>query len=401
MENTPENAVKKRVIAPFFAANGFIYALLALYYSFAPKYLDEVAGKSESQIGIILSAGPLVGIISMFVFGVAADKAKYKNNVLIIIIIISAAAFYMIRLSDNIAYLIFVFSVFMFFLSPFGGLLDAVSLEYTTAAGIKYGPMRVMGSLAFGLISLGLTLAISFFKDYADVKIIFPVYALMALFAAVSVKKIPPVKGHAQGKNKISYREFFRDKVCITLFVLIFAMQFAFGSYLNFTQNYLENELNQPSWIWGMTVFVMVFSEMIFFAKFEYFFRRFSVKQVIIFGVFMQVVRYLCFALLPYGTGILITSLITGAFPTAMMYAGAYYINMTVRKEMRASGQTLMYAVSVYVPRFLAGVVGGFTIDYLGGYSSLMFICAGLNLVLLIASGFMPFKDPRENLTGK
>ena len=380
---------------PFFTANALVYSLLAVYYSFIPKYLKDIAGKSDGEIGIILSVGPLVGIASMVIFGIVSDRAKYKNNVLAFILIASAVAFYAVRADNSLIYLVIVFTAFMFFMSPFGGLLDAISLEYTMASGMKYGPIRFLGSLCFGLISLFLTLAMSFFGDYIKVTVIFPVFAAMALISALSVKKIPPVKGHARGKKNIPYRDFFKDRTCITLFSFIFAMQFAFGSYYNFTQNYLEKELNQAPWVWGLTVFLTITGELVFFLKFDYFFKRFSVRGIVLLCVFMQFARCLCFALLPYASCILISSLITGSFGTVMMYAAAYYINLTVKNEMRAFGQTLMYSVSYYVPRALAGIIGGGIVEKLG-FNALMLICAGINLILFLTSKFLPLKEPKK-----
>jgi len=381
-----------KALLPFFIANALVHTLNAVYYSFIPKYLKDIAEKTDGEIGIILSVGPLVGIVSLIFFGIVSDKAKYKNNVLIVTIALCAVMFYMIRLNNSLLYLIIIFAFFMFFMSPYTGLLDAICLEYTTAERIKYGPIRVTGTICFGAAAMILTLVLTFLGDYADVKIIFPVFAFTALFCVIAIKKIPPVKGHARGKQNVSYREFFKDKMMITLFVIIFAVQFSFGAYYNFMQNFLEKTLNQPPWVWGVAVVFTIVGETIFFFKFEYFFKRFSIKTIVIFGVFTQVLRHLSLAFLPYGAAILITSLFTGSFTVVIFYAAAYYINMTVQKEMRAFGQTLLYSLSFSIPRFLAGILGGLTVERLG-FTNLMMICAVINLIIFIATKFMPFKS--------
>ena len=392
IENPQSSKSVRRALFPFFLANGFIYGLNSIYYSFIPKYLKDICGKSEGEIGALLSVGPLVGIISLVFFGVISDKAKYKNNVLMIILIAAAVAFYMIQLNGSFIYLMVIFSVLMFFQSPFGGLIDAVSLEYTTVSGIKYGPIRVMGSLCFGIFSLGLSLILTFFKKYADVKIIFPVFAVIAAVSVIAVKMMPSVKGHAHGKKKVSYREFFQDKACITLLIMLFIGQFSFGCYNNFMQNFLSSRGN-PDWVWGLTVFVTIVGELIFFIKFDYFFGRFRLKHIVIVCVATQVLRYFSFGLLPYGAGVLITSLATGSFCTVINYAASYYINLTVKPEMRALGQTLLYSISFYIPRFLSGWLGGIVVQT-SGFQTLMIICAVINILILISSKFMAFREP-------
>jgi PPP family 3-phenylpropionic acid transporter len=382
----------RRLLAPFFIANGLIYGLNSLYYSFIPKYLKDIAGKTEGEIGGLLSIGPLVGIISMIFFGIAADKAKAKNNVLIFIIIISAIVFCSINFSNSYVFLMIIFAGLLFFLSPFGGLLDAISLEFTTAAGFKYGPMRIMGSVAFGAFSLIISLILSIFKNYIDVRIIFPAFVLAAAGAVIAVKMMPKVEGHARGKVKVSYKEFFKDKACITLLIFMFVGHFGYGCYVNFMQNFLEAN-NNPSWIWGLVVFLTITGEIFFFWKFDYFFRRFRLKQIVIFCTLTQVFRYISFAFLPFGVPVLITSLLTGSFATILNYAAAYYVNLTVSKEMRALGQTLMYSISFFIPRFLAGILGGFVVQNYS-FILLMQICAVINILLILSSKFLTFREP-------
>jgi len=388
-----ENTKSVRMILPFFMANGLLYGMNSLYYSFIPKYLKDFGGKGDGEIGIILSIGPLVGIISLIFFGVMSDKAKYKNNVLMLIISISAVLFYMIRINNSLGYFIFIFAAFMFVLSPFGGLLDAISLEYTTAAQIKYGPIRCTGSLIFGVISLLLTLILTFFGDSVDVTIIFPVFVCMAILSVISVKMMPAVKGHAHGKKKLPVMDFFKDKTCITLMAILFAGQFSFGCFYNFMQNFMENNLNLAPWVWGLSVFFMIIGEVIFFFKYDYFFKRFSIKTIVLFAVVTQVLRYVSLAFLHDKISILITNLLTGAFCGVMHYAASYYINLTVKKEMKALGQTLLFAISFYVPRFLSGIIGGITVERFG-FSVLLAICAIINLIVLIISSFICFKNP-------
>ena len=382
----------RRMLAPFFIANGLIYGLNALYFSFIPQYLRNIAGKTESEIGGLLSIGPLVGIVSMIVFGIAADKAKAKNNVLILIIAVSAAVFCMINISNAYIYLMAAFAGLLFFMSPFGGLLDAISLEFTTAAGFKYGPMRIMGSLAFGMFSLLFSLILSIFGEHVDVRIIFPAFVLVAAGAIISVRKMPQVKGHARGKVKVSYRDFFKDKMCVTLLIFMFVAHFGFGCYVGFMQNFLD-DMGEPPWVWGLVVFLTIVFELFFFWKFEYFFKRFTLRQIVIFSTLTQVLRYASFAFFQSAAMVLLTSLLTGSFATIINYAAAYYINRTVSNETRAYGLTIMYSVSFFIPRFLAGILGGFIVQNYG-FILLMQICAGINVLLILSSKLLTFREP-------
>ena len=380
-----------RFVIPFFVANGFIYGLNSLYYSFIPLYLEQVCKFDEFQRGILLSIGPLIAIPALIFFGIMCDKAKYKNNVLVFILIVSAALFYAISLSTSFVYLVIIFAFMMFFLSPYGSLIDSLSLEYAMATRVKYGPMRIMGSFAFGVLSLTLTFLTQF-----NISIIFISFIIMAAISITAVKKMPPIQGHARENKKISagsFKEFFADKTVVALFTFLFIGQFSFGAYNNFMPNFMISELKLPQWLWGLNVFVTIIGELVFFIKFDYFFKKFTIRQITVFAVITQVLRYLSFWLIPNAFGILLTSLFTGSFCTIINYSASYYINRTAKKEFRTSAQTLLYAVSFYIARFLSGFAGGL-IANITSFGILMMCCAILNIILLVFARFASLKQP-------
>jgi len=383
-----------RFVIPFFVANGFIYGLHAIYYSFIPIYLEQVCKLDEFQRGIILSIGPLIAIPALIFFGMMSDKAKYKNNVLAFIIAVSAILFYAVSFSTTFAYLIVIFAFVMFFLSPNSSILDAISLEYTTATRVKYGPIRIMGSLVFGVISLTLT----FFTQF-NINIIFISFIVMAAVSIGSVKMMPPIRGHARESTKISaksFKEFFSDKTVVVLFLIMFIPQFSFGAYANFMPNFIISELNMPQWVWGLNTLFTIVGELIFFAKYDFFFKKFTLKQIAVSAVFVQVLRYLSYWLIPNSVGILITSLLTGSFCALFNYIAAYYINLTAKKEFRTTAITLLYAVSFYIARFISAFMGGFIANKTS-FVTLMMFCAVLNTILLVFVKFVKIKQPERD----
>lgn len=384
-----------RYILPFFFGNAFIYGLNAIYYSFIPIYLENVSGKNEFERGIILSVGPLIAIIALIVWGAASDKAKYKNSVFILIVAASALMFYAVTFGNSLTYLVIIFAALMFFMSPYGSLIDALTLEYTSAAEIKYGPIRIIGTIVYGVISLVLT-----FLTQTNISIIFASFIVMSVLAILSIAAMPKIKGHARESKKLNYKEFFADKTVVSLIILLFISQFAFGCYNNFMPNYIVTTLNQPQWIWGLIVLLTISGELVFFIKFEYFFITFGIKRLTIFSLFMNLARYLMFALLPGAVWVIITSIVTGACCTILNYCASYYISKTVKKEMQASGQTVLYSISFYIPRVISGVAGGFIIGKTS-YPVLNLICGlGFVVILLLCTKFFKLKMPSKELEG-
>jgi MFS family permease len=76
-------------------ANAMVYSFNALFYCFLPLYFNDKFTSVEA--GIILSVGPAVSIIAPVFWGMLADRAKYKNTVLICTVLLSSIFFYALK----------------------------------------------------------------------------------------------------------------------------------------------------------------------------------------------------------------------------------------------------------------------------------------------------------------
>ena len=83
----------------------------------------------------------------------------------------------------------------MLFMSAFGGLIDTITLEYCYSKKVAYGPIRLAGTLFYGIIAFMLSLYI---KD--NIRLIFPVYIALAAVTCVSMFFIPKIPGMASTK---------------------------------------------------------------------------------------------------------------------------------------------------------------------------------------------------------
>ena len=184
-------------IIALFAANGLVYGLNALYYCFIQIYLEQY--HTPVNVGILLSIGPLVSIFAPLFWGMSADRARYKNSVLTLTVAGSAVFYVALMFSHNFIYLFIMLILLMFFMSPFGGLIDIITLEYTAESGFPYGPIRVLGTIVFG----GLPMLLTVFTD-TNIYIIFYAYAAVAALSILALLIMPKVEGHAEKSERIN-----------------------------------------------------------------------------------------------------------------------------------------------------------------------------------------------------
>lgn len=367
---------KFKAIISLVLANGLVYGFNALYYCFIQIYLEQY--HDPVTVGILLTIGPFVSIVAPLFWGVRADKAKYKNTILLITVLGSAAFYLLLSVNHSFWWLFAVITALMFFMSPFGGLIDTITLEYTTQAGLPYGPIRLTGTIVFGAMPF----ILSIFTE-KNINVIFYAYIITAVIAAASIIAMPKVKGYASEKERINILPVFKDSKLMVIFAFGFITQFAWGYYMNFFPTYLTGELGLPQWVWGLNTLLTVLGEVPFFLMFNSIFSKFGLKKIMFTAITLSVLRYLCLALFTNAPLLLLTGLITGAAVTLFTYVGSVYINNNIPLKMKASTQTLMYALSVGIPKMIAGFAGGYMTEYLGVRIS-MLISTGLCTIGLI-----------------
>ena len=259
---------------------------------------------------------------------------------------------------------------------------------------MSFGVMRVTGTLAFGVIAFLMSWLYS-----KNEQTLFTAYAALALICVVTALRAPRVKGHAKKSEKYSLRPIFADRRLMLYIAANAVSQFTWMCYLNNFPTYLVEDRGAPQWLWGMNVFVTILGEIPFFLCIDRLFRRFSARVLLAGALTLSSLR--CFALVFSGTAVplLTTALLTGFAPTVLIYIAARHINDHVPQELRASGQNVMYALTYGLPRFLAGIVGGYVLTY-SGVPQLMMMCGIVfmtaSVIFMISEKKLPLYD--ENL---
>ncbi len=360
---------------PLYFSNALVYGLNALYYCFIQLYITS--HHNDEVSGILLAIGPFVAIFAPLLWGILADRAKSKNVVLAVSMLGSAVFYYLIGRGTGFWYLAVMLFLTMLFMAPFGGLIDTVTLEYTTAEKKQYGPIRICGTIAFG----GLPMILTLFTE-KDINVIFPVYVIMAILGASAVLLSPKVEGHGSGAKKPSILPLFRDSTLMLIFLFVAVSQFTWAYYLNFFPARLT-DLGFPQSVWGTNVFLTALGEVPFFLAFNSLFDKFGTKKLLALSLILCTLRYLALALITSAPILLTIGLLTGVATTIFTYCGSYYITNHIPSESKASANQLMYALGNGLPKVLAGLIGGSLTSSIGCVSTLL-ICSLLCFSALI-----------------
>jgi len=359
-----------------FLANGSVYGLNALYYCFIQIYIRKF--HAEDVTGMLLAIGPLVSIFAPILWGNLADRARSKNAVLAVSMAGAAVFYFLLMFNQSFWYLAAMLFILMFFMSPFAGILDIITLEYTADSDVPYGPFRIAGVFFFGIIPMVLT---GFTET--NINIIFFAYLILAAIGIFSVCTSPKVAGHGSKERKPDMLAVLRDRRLMLMFVLVAIAQFTWAYYLNFFPGHLTGDLGHPQTVWGLNTFLTVLGEIPFFLAFNKLFDKLGIKKLLGICAGLLIIRYFGLALLTNVPLLLGVGVLTGLATTVYTYCGSVYITRHVAPENKASANSLMYALANGIPKVLAGVLGGIMTTAIG-YTASMLICGLLGVLALV-----------------
>src|SRR5699024_6550797 len=121
--------------------------------SFLPLYL-QYKGLNGTEIGWVLSVGPLASIFSQDLWGDMNDKYKTIKNMLLILIdglLISSILFVQM---DGLLAILIMGGVLFFYITPIGALSDSLAQRRADDLKVAFGTIRTWGSVGFATSAL-------------------------------------------------------------------------------------------------------------------------------------------------------------------------------------------------------------------------------------------------------
>ncbi|MCY8127719.1 MFS transporter, partial [Bacillus spizizenii] len=127
-----------------FLGTGSIIPLLSMY-------LTKEQHVSGSQVGLIMSLGPIVMIFFQPFWGMLSDYTQKTKSLLAVCTSITGIMGLGYIVFDGFPMFILIAACFAAFQSTIIPLSDSISLRYTQETNGNYGGIRLFGSLGFGV----------------------------------------------------------------------------------------------------------------------------------------------------------------------------------------------------------------------------------------------------------
>ncbi len=144
---------------------------------FLPVYYRSL-GLEASQVGLLLSVGPLFALLVPTLWGQVADRTGRPGAVLLLVCLGSLAGFSILLTARTFAGVLGSLALFSFFNAATTTLIDSLALQQVADRGGSFARIRTWGSAGF-VVS---TLSFGFFVEVIDRRVVLAALALIAAF---------------------------------------------------------------------------------------------------------------------------------------------------------------------------------------------------------------------------
>ncbi|CAM4493982.1 PPP family 3-phenylpropionic acid transporter [Paenibacillus endophyticus] len=350
--------------------NFLYFALLSMFVTFLPVYLDE-QGLTPAQIGFIIGTGGFVTIITQPLWGIISDRTKTIRKILLLLLVVSSIAGYMLYSSSSFILLILLAMLLYFFLMPIDPLTESLNFSMSEAAGVSYGSIRTYGALGFAVTSLLTGYVMSYFGANS----------LALLFVAIGVISfvtswlMPDVPVTGKPVTLGSLKQFISNKETLMFLLLIFICAVPARMNDTFLGIYIRELGGEPKLV-GLAFFLAAGSEILVFALSFWWLRKGKEMLLIAISAAFFFIRFFISAWItdPHMLAYLqILQLLT--FP--VFYSAAIqYLYRIVPVEWRATGQTVLALLFFGVSGIIASYLGGSLYDMFGAKTLYLTIAA-------------------------
>ena len=351
----------------------------AILITFFPTYLVSL-GYSKTQIGIIFSIGPTMGIFSNLFWGFISDKYHtLKKTILAVLIgqLIVALVLFQVT-AFGILFILMTF--FYFFHTPLISLNDSQLLLHTSASGKSYASYRVWGSIGFAFSALVFGFILNLNHENTNLIAILAI-GTISLSLLLSTR----LRDNRSSYSKIQFSglyEILMSRKLLIFLLLVLIISIAHRANDAFLSLYLH-ELGANQSLIGLAWTVSALSEIPIFIYLSRYGHRYKELALLSVASLIYSVRFYLMSIATQPYEIVAIQVLHSLSFGIFLFTAIKYMLQLVPEKFRATGQAIFTVVWSSIAGLISSTVGGILFDHWGGRSLYQFSA----LVAIIACG--------------
>lgn len=162
---------------------------MGIFFPFCSLYLSQELGFSAAQVGSLLAAVPLAGLVAQPLWGLFADRSGSRKGVLLLLSV--GAGIAALILSRQTAYGAVWFGLVSFALFHSAVLPTATSVTLARVGVAAFGLFRMWGTVGFLVLVVSFPALSRLLGDSSGMAYLFPIVAVLSLAAALWILFLP------------------------------------------------------------------------------------------------------------------------------------------------------------------------------------------------------------------
>lgn len=319
-------------------------------------------GFTGAQIGWILGALPITGLVFQPVWGLLSDILNKRRLLLLIALLGLVVA--SLGLGISISFIaVFIWAiVFSALYAPVTPVISAIVLDYLEETGEvdSFSLLRLWGSAGFGLATLVIG---GLFLD--RIMIYFPwLTAGVFLLLAINSQLLPEFGRSFAFTGFEGLAELIRNPQFTFYMIGSMFVGATIGIYNSYLTLFLQ-ALDASSWLIGLIVSLQAFVEIPVMIALPYLLKRFTRRQIILLGAIILPVRWLLYFFIQQAGWIVPIQLVHGFPVVSFFVVSVAFMDRLVHPKFRATGQAI-YSTIVGIGSGLGVFLAGRIIDAFG-----------------------------------
>lgn len=360
-----------------------LYFFYSMYFiatgmsTFAPKFYGEI-GLTDGRIGLISAISAFVALFMQPAWGALADRARYKRTVLAASLALAGAVcFLVLPASGAFLPLLMVLTLYSTLCLPAMPVSNAIAIEYTSAHGRSFGPVRMMGTVGYqvGILATGFLLTRS-------LRGLYPAMGVMLLLAAVAAFALPKVQGHQHDRKKVPVTAVLKDREFRLLMAVVFLGHIGHQFNLSFFSKHM-GDLGISNAVAGIIATLSVALEIPFLLVGDRLMKRLSVWTWLMVGLGIGAVRFALLSMVRSPLAIVLAQSLSIAHLACFEFFPMIHLGRTVDEQLQASAQSVLQMISFGVARIVGSLGGGLIADH-SGIPTVYGMCGVLMLMTAI-----------------
>jgi PPP family 3-phenylpropionic acid transporter len=356
----------------------FVLGGLGSFFPFYSLYLRDNLSLSGTQVGLVLSVLPLVGILAQPLWGQIADVTGWRTRVLSVLALGAACGYAALVLGGGFASMLLLTALLAVFSTPLIPSSVAVTLALTSEGGARaFGLVRVWGTVGFLISVVAFPRLLDALRDATDAVSaaggvsepllgwMFPVTAALVAVGGVVAASLPRTGTLSLRAPRGDWRQLFDHMPYVRLLVFALLAYLLLQGPMALFPVYVRahgGSVETVSALWVPMLLVEIPLVALSGTSLE----RLGARGLLGVGVFAGGLRWAVCGFLPDSPLVYPVQALHGVVVAGLVLGGPLYVEAAVPERLRSTGQNVLAMVGVSLGGISSNVSSGWLLERFG-----------------------------------